>query len=165
MALIVEDGTIVTDAESYLSVADADTIIDERGGNSKWDALTTAQKEVQLRLSTEYLDSNYNFVGDMVEYTQPLSWPRSGLDRYASNEIPDDVKKALAVLSYQSIDNPLYTIESVDNGAIKSEMSKLDVLETKVEYYSGGSGISQTVFNEVRNILKRVLKGSSIGRA
>lgn len=165
MALIVEDGTVVDNAESYLSVADADIIIDERGGNSKWDALTTAQKEVQLRLSTEYLDSNFTFVGEMVECTQPLSWPRNGLDRYASDEIPDDVKKALAVLSYQSIDNPLYTVETADNGAIKSEMSKLDVLETKVEYFSGGSGVTKTVFNEVKNILRRVLKGSSIGRS
>ena len=46
MSLIVEDGTGLAGAESYVSVTDADTYHDKRG-NTAWATLTTAQKVVK----------------------------------------------------------------------------------------------------------------------
>lgn len=54
MALIVEDGTGLADAESYLSVADADTYHADRN-NEAWQDYSTAEKEAALRKATQYI--------------------------------------------------------------------------------------------------------------
>ena len=77
MALIVEDGTGKSDAESYLSVATADTISAERNDPSAWTALGTAPKESALRYATEYLDGKYKWSGGVSVLDQALGWPRA----------------------------------------------------------------------------------------
>ena len=164
MALIVEDGSIVADAESYVSVTDADTIISNRGGNSNWDGLTVTDKEIQLRIATEYIDSKYNFLGEEVSSDQELSFPRAYLPKDGADEIPKRIQRATAVLAAESITIELYSNVAANRGAIKRTTDKLDVLETTVEYFSGGSGNDQPVFGEVRSILKPLIC-SSIGRS
>jgi len=161
MSLIVEDGTIVEDAESYISVDDADIEIANRGGDTQWDNLTITQKEVQLRLATEYIDNNYLFIGCLVSSSQELAWPRSRT-KYGSDTIPKIVKRATAVLAADSINLPLYTSlasSSATGAQIKKTKDKLDVLETEVEYFQGDGGNSQTSFVEVGSILRPVLDG------
>ena len=60
MVLIVEDGTGKADAESYLSVADADTYHTKHGDSADWDGASTGDKEEALRMGTQYLDATYN---------------------------------------------------------------------------------------------------------
>jgi len=162
MALIVEDGTIIEDAESYISVADADAELAKRGGDDEWDQLTVTNKEVQLRLATEYIDNTYSFIGCRVSADQELSWPRGGT-KYDTNVIPKSVKRATAVLAASSIDLPLYTSLVATGGTIKKTKDKLDVLETEIEYFEGG-GNTQTGFTEVDSILKSVTVGTSAYR-
>jgi hypothetical protein len=81
VALIVEDGSIVADAESYASVADADAYFAARA-NAAWAALATdAAKEAALRSACDYIEAVYGgrWLGDRVSDTQALSWPRSGV--------------------------------------------------------------------------------------
>lgn len=77
MTLIVEDGTGKSTAESYISVADADTYHSNRG-NTDWAALTTAEKERLLRIATDYMVAVYRLRWDGYRYvnTQSLDWPR-----------------------------------------------------------------------------------------
>lgn len=77
MSLIVEDGTGKSNSESYISVADADTYHSDRG-NTDWAALTTAEKERLLRISTDYMVAVYRLRWDGYRYvnTQSLDWPR-----------------------------------------------------------------------------------------
>lgn len=81
MALIVEDGTGMSTAEAYASVAAADAYWAARGAPAAWTSSTTDQKEVALRLATDYLDSiaARGFRGARVSTTQRLSWPRIGV--------------------------------------------------------------------------------------
>ena len=74
MALVVEDGTGLSTAESYISVADADTYHSDRG-NALWTG-TDAVKEEALRQATEYLDATYDWKGSISLTTQALNWPR-----------------------------------------------------------------------------------------
>ena len=77
MALIVEDGTGLSTAESYISVADADTYIAAyRGANATWDAAADATKEVAARQATKYLDGTNAWKGQKEFSTQALGWPR-----------------------------------------------------------------------------------------
>lgn len=80
MSLIVEDGSGVTGAESYISVANAITYC-TNWGYSTWLALTTAQQEQSLRQATTYMISEYRmrWKGRRVLITQGLDWPRVGV--------------------------------------------------------------------------------------
>ena len=59
MAIVVEDGTGKSTAESYISVADASTYHTARG-NTAWAALTTdALREAALRKATDFMRQVY----------------------------------------------------------------------------------------------------------
>lgn len=114
MALIVEDGTGMANAESLLSVADADAYHTAMG-NAAWGAATTAQKEAALRRATQYLDARYQWQGDPLTATQALSWPREGVSWPVKR-----VQDACAELALRAVAlGGLYTDQ--DAAAIKQE--------------------------------------------
>ena len=78
MALIVENGSASSTAESFASVADADTYHSNRA-NDAWGLLTTAKKEAYLRKATDYMEGAYRlrWKGYKKTATQALSFPRS----------------------------------------------------------------------------------------
>ena len=85
MALIVEDGTGLTTAESYLSVVDADAHHVLFGtAAASWSSLSTGQKEIALRKATRYIDASYSFRGERKRVEQALLWPRVG---YGTDEV------------------------------------------------------------------------------
>lgn len=75
MTLIVEDGSGVTDAESYASVAFADTYWPLQGGNADWEGASTSDKEAALRRATRYIESRFEFYEESIAITQALSYP------------------------------------------------------------------------------------------
>ena len=116
MALIVEDGTGKTDAESYISVADADTYFTNRG-NATWAALNTTEKEQALRKATDYMQATYTLRWDGIRVTtgQALDWPRAYVQikqatagysvlpaYYVDNAVPAAVANACAELAVRA---------------------------------------------------------------
>lgn len=81
MALTVEDGTGLENADSYISVADADAYHLGRG-NTAWAALDNDAKEQALRRATlDYMVPVYRnrWKGERKLATQALDWPRYGI--------------------------------------------------------------------------------------
>lgn len=108
MAIICEDGTGLSTAETYISVADASTYFTARAITS-WAAIATdALREGYLRLATEYMLQVYRNRWQGVRYTetQALDWPRTGVVRdswvVAIDEIPVEVKRACAELALRA---------------------------------------------------------------
>lgn len=105
MALAVEDGTGVADAEAYISVTDADAYFSARG-NATWAALDPTAKEQVLRKGADYLESEFRWRGDRATSTQALSWPRSGVTMdgvaLASDAVPLAIKRANAELAVRA---------------------------------------------------------------
>lgn len=119
MSIIVEDGTGMATAESYVSVADASTYHSNRG-NTAWASLTSdAVREQCLRKATDYMLQNYRsaWKGVRVNSTQALDWPRYNVytddqvlgahyvpNRFliASNIVPVEVKNACAELALKA---------------------------------------------------------------
>ena len=116
MALVTEDGTGQSTAESYISVSAADTYFAARA-DAVWTALTTAAKEASLRKATEYLDAVYGlrWAGIRVNSTQALDWPRYYVERrdvsgenyrgvlfYDSDAVPTIVARACAELAVRA---------------------------------------------------------------
>lgn len=122
MALITETGTGASDAESYISVADADAYHANRA-NSAWSSATTASKEAALRKAASYIDGNYRFCGCPSNATQALQWPRIGvrLNDYplATNVIPRQLQYACAELALVALSESLTS--AVDSQSVASK--------------------------------------------
>lgn len=164
MALITEDGTGKSDAESYLSVVDADTY-HTSFGNTTWTAASTSDKEVALRKATQYLDQKYHlqWKGERTwadRDDQKLDWPRSGVrDRntlYDSNEIPTSLKDATAVLALEALSADLVTTVTVANQGIKKKFTRADTVATSTEY--AGIKATQKKYTLAGNMLSGLLR-------
>lgn len=135
MALTVEDGTIVSGANSYVSDSDYTTYAAARGYTIGSDA---SAREIELIKAMDYLESYRDeFKGLKVSGSQPLQWPRYSvwLDTYQldSNFIPQELKNAqmeAARLISSGID-------LVPNGSIENIQSE-SIGELSVSYFSGG---------------------------
>jgi hypothetical protein len=76
LTLIKETGTGRSDANSYASVADADTYHEGHLYATAWTAATTANKEKALVMATRLIDGQFQFSGVRAVGGQALQWPR-----------------------------------------------------------------------------------------
>lgn len=135
MALIVEDGTKVTGANSYVSDADYVAYAAARGVTIGADATTRKQELIK---AMDFLESYRDeFKGTKLTRDQALQWPRYEvwIDSYAidSDTIPDELKNAQMEAAILSITTSLSPSGSVQN--VQSE----SIGNLSVSYYSGGS--------------------------
>lgn len=111
MSIIVEDGSNVTGAESYASVAQFDTYHTNRG-NTLAATLLTAEKEQALRRATDFMEQRYRLAwkGYRKYSTQSLSFPRelvyiekqANIDTLLSDIIvPNEVINACIELAFR----------------------------------------------------------------
>ena len=79
MAFVVEDGTGLTNSNSYISVSDADDLLEQNPNLESWKSWSEAQREICLRFATNYLDAKYRWYGDVYNPAAPqaLQWPRT----------------------------------------------------------------------------------------
>ncbi len=84
--LVVENGSGLLDANSYISIADADTYHDLRG-NAAWTAASESDKVIALVRATSYVDARWKFTGEPVQKTQALSFPKKS--EYLNNQGAD----------------------------------------------------------------------------
>src|ERR1035437_561171 len=92
MALTIEDGSGVADANSYVDAADARTYAAARGVVL---SVTDSVVETQLILAMDYLEA-LDYIGAQVNNTQVLSWPRKNIiidpdTPFPTNEIPPNL--------------------------------------------------------------------------
>lgn len=81
MALIVEDGTGVTGAFSYVSLMEAETYIYDMPAATRevWDELDDNQREHLLAYATRILDQRARWHGNKTIPTSALRWPRKNV--------------------------------------------------------------------------------------
>jgi hypothetical protein len=170
MALIVEDGSGVTGADAFVSVADFKAYCDDRGTSYGTDEAI----EQAIRRATDYV-SRLNWTGWRVNARdQALSWPRSGVTdaegyAIANNELPIEVADATCEVAIYELSNPRAMSPSfVASQAVKSEQ----VGEIKVEYIGAGASAQgeRPVILALSEILDGMLsgggsEGSAFGRS
>ncbi len=164
VTFIVETGAGLSDATSYLSVADADQIIEDYG--LAWPSgYTDDQKKVALNSGTRYLDTKYNgaWKGYKGSADQALAWPRADVidtDGWVvpSDEIPEPLEQATVEVATYAAENGS-SFPDLDNpGALKRKKIKIDVIEIDTEYLGGNSG------TEVASKVDAILAGYIHGR-
>jgi hypothetical protein len=120
MAFTVEDGSGVTGANSYVTVAEAATYHLDRG-NAAWaGAASDTVRQGALVRATDYIEQTYgdDWKGEPVATDQALSWPRCGLCGVDTDEIPDRLKQAVCLLALEALSADL---NPVLDRAIKRE--------------------------------------------
>lgn len=162
MAFVVEDGTGKTDANSYASVAAADSYAADRGITS-WAALTTTAKQQALIKATDYLEATYQsaWKGYRNTLQQALAWPRYEVivDGFLlpNNAIPSAVVKACVDMAFKASAG---TTLIEDTGRVITR-EKVDVIETEYSEY----GPVSTQYVEVSRSLSPYLSSASSGGA
>lgn len=121
--MIVENGDIVENANSYVDIDFADNYFSARGETS-WTGLSTEEKEVALIKATDFVDSSFDWYGVKSDENQALNFPRTNLvdkDGYVIKGVPARLKKAVCIASLiSSKGTELFQTHEV-NGAITSE--------------------------------------------
>lgn len=101
MALVIEDGTQKTNANSYVTVVQYDAYLDARY-TGRTD-ISDAQAEAYILRAMDYFESRV-FQGTKASETQALQWPRNGIviDGFGKdgNEIPPEVQTSIYELAY-----------------------------------------------------------------
>lgn len=163
MALVVEDGTGKVDADSYVSVADADTYHAARG-HTDWVAATSDNRSIALRVATDYLDSAYEFKGVRSNDIQALEWPRAGASdgdgfTIASDAMPRRLINATAEAALLVVQGEELTPNLERGGQIYKQREKVGPLEEETTFTLSAPG--STVWVILNNLLGP-LTGSSI---
>lgn len=108
MSFIAEDGTGLTDANSFISVEYADAYFSDRG-NAVWEDLDEGQKETALVAATDYIIMRFGLkLSGRITYTvQALPFPRSYSYSDEIGSVPVALKKATAEYALRASQAPL----------------------------------------------------------
>lgn len=138
MPLIIEDGSIVAGANSYVTGVEYLDWSDARFGNDRSSRPAQSSDADMLVLRAMDYFETLQFIGSKVSSAQSLQWPRTGavIDGFTvpSDEIPNEVKISIFELAYsQEQGIGLMNVEER-----KTKKEKADVVE--VEYFESSSG-------------------------
>lgn len=108
MAFVAEDGTGVANANSYVSVADADAFLHDLD-DATWPAKSAEEKQAALIKATAYIEGTYRgtWIGKIKSTAQGLAWPRGGAydpDGRELTGVPKQVKDVVCRLALESFD-------------------------------------------------------------
>lgn len=156
MALIIEDGSIVAGANSFVTVAECRAYNDQRGLT-----LPTDDVEVEALLvnAVDYLNAlEPEFQGARLTYEQELVFPRIPVYVYntdLSGEIPKQLKDAQSRLAYDITQNTLLT--TGEGRSTKKEK----VSSVEVEYQDDGVSNAQATPTAALTILAPLFHSGS----
>jgi len=151
MALIIEDGTLVANANSYVTTSELTDYATARG------ITITGDEEELLIRAMDYFES-LAFIGIKVIHTQALQWPRA-------NVIIDDYLVELDTIPSEVIKSQIEIALAIDNGQdpaadVARSKSKVKVGELEVTYEPGQS---TTIVRKISNSIWKLLVGGVSG--
>lgn len=143
VSLIVEDGSCVPFANSYVSLEYADAYM-RNTGKSSWADKTDEEKKAYLINATKYIDRTYSKLGwkgqKKFHRRQSLCFPRVELFDKDGDEvldIPEELKEAVCEAGFIATTTSLFSVGS-ESGEVKRQ--KADALE--IEYFSTNESAS-----------------------
>ncbi len=127
---IVEDGSGVPGANSYVTVEEADDyLVQNIHVSEKWAALDTNTKQYLLSWASRYLDQHARWNGYPTYPSARLKWPRSYVrvdgQLIDPHTIPQPIKDATCELARYLLENDLGDVREQDG----LEKIKVDVIE------------------------------------
>ena len=150
MAFSVEDGSGLSGANSYCTVAEADSYFKDRATTSlakQWLAATTQEKQSALVVASDYIEVRFSKLlpGHKVNNTQGLVFPRIGTNGFDSS-IPYLLKRAVCEYGVRALSAPLAPDVQTPGISTFVKKKKLGPLETDYGVVSQGIGSTITKF-------------------
>ena len=141
---VVEDGTGLPTATSYLAEADADQYFENRA-NAAWAAATASAKQVALNKATAYIDIRFSarYKGARFAEDQGLLWPRINVidnDGFLIGEVvPPAVEDTTAEYAVRALSAELLIDPTFDDTALQvsKKREKVGPIEEETEFRSG----------------------------
>lgn len=131
MAFVAEDGTGLSNANSYVDVAWVDAYFTDRG-YAQWTG-NNADKQKHLILATDYMEGRFAsmYAGEKLTTTQALSFPRK------DTGMPIELKKACAEYAVRSMVNLTLAPDPVTDSTgnvVSATKKKVGPIETETQY-------------------------------
>lgn len=146
-------------ANSYVTLAEANTYMEAHLQASVWSALDDEKKKAALVAATRLID-NEQFAGRRAHQQQSLSWPRTYVydyDAYPVEGVPQKLKSA-------QIEYAIWNLTEEDRLAGSFEVETMESVEIgpiKYKIRSGVSSSPSTVQDMLNAIGPEVFKDSS----
>lgn len=138
---VVEDGTGLSNATSYLSDAEADDILSIHPTMyPTWSGLTQNDKQTWLMWATQFLDLNISPYGQPTSETQSLRFPRRNLKTCDGIDIPDDavptqIKVSTALIAgYYTTNSTTNPYQPLDE---QLDIKRVKIAELSVDFTDG----------------------------
>ena len=149
MAAVIVATLSGASANSYVTLAEANTYFETVPDSSTWTDKTDDQKNRALISATRWIDA-LSFYGDRCTETQALKWPREnytvdGID-LACSLIPAEIKTATYELARALANDTGAITDSTGTTGIYDEV-KLGDLQVKYNKSSQTSGVINNVFD------------------
>lgn len=123
-------------ANSYLTVAGADSIANGMIGTLAWSSATSDNKARALITATNGMET-LSWIGTRTSTTQALSWPREdavcGDKDYANNEIPREIELATFDLANALLDDPALLRSAPSSEALVPGVPNRDLRRLKLD--------------------------------
>lgn len=157
MALVVETGAGLADAQSYASV-EAATAYHAAHGNAAWALAVESDQEAALVRATAFLDGSFGcrWPGERYSQDQALDWPRCyawDRDGWPLADVPKGIVAATCEAAL---------IELASPGALskKNEVGLKSLTVGSIsKTWTGASAAAATAYPAIRQALARIIKG------
>ena len=155
--MILENGSGISNADSYCSIEEADQYNEGRG-NIKWLFSIKSEKEASLVRACDYIEKAYGelWLGSKCTETQRLSYPRFGITDSGKNQIPRWLKEAQcegALLELE--DTGILSWDESEGGRLTKEREG----EIEKSYTQGPSSVRK--FPQIYGLIKAHIKSPS----
>jgi hypothetical protein len=154
-------------ANSFVTLAEAATYMEGRLNSDSWDDAVTDSQNRALVEATREISSQNGWVGNRVDDTQSLSWPREWAPDpdsssgwyYENTEVPQRVKDATMELAFQFLVAGTTDIAALDS-TLNVRVKTVDVLTT--EYFEPNQRITGLrKYPRVWRLIAPLIEGSA----
>lgn len=141
---LIEDGTGIPGAISYLNVDDVDKLL---AGRPAWDKATEEQKVISLMTASAYADarwanllSSLSVVNPEQGLTLPLKWPTS-INGKTLDPVPRQWKMAIALYAMAEVSGGVWAKKAVEQKDVKMKRVTVGPITTETSYVDGSEQV------------------------
>lgn len=162
LTLVATSGAV--DANTYCTLAEANSYFEKRLHKDSWEDAADSDKNIALAWATSILDSEINWYGWSMSETQALRWPRSGLSSpdgwsVSSTAIPQFLKNATAEFAMSLIDSD----RMADSDTAGFKQIAVSSIQITVDKFHKNPVIPQSVWQMIRSYGTKYSSSGSVG--
>lgn len=171
MAFTPEDGSGLSNSNSYVELSFSNDYFDDRG-NATWSGASDTDKQTALVRATDYIDKRFatRFKGRRSSGEQSLQWPRTDAtdnDGYDLTGVPTKLKQATCeyafiALSMALAPNPSTNPGTESSGIVTRRDEQVGPIRESVTYQSTTTSVTQQVTSGSRKVSSNVVSEASL---